>query len=132
MLMASIVFQIKMEFDFSFIFYFLKYSNLNKLIFGSGQPLITGTQLKYFSIPLPPNKAEQTAIATALNDADALITQLERLIAKKKAIKQGAVQELLKPKEGWVVKKLGEVFKVRHGKSQKEVADEKGVYPILR
>ena len=107
----TLMIQLKMEFDFSFIFYFLKYSNLNKLIFGSGQPLITGTQLKYFSIPLPHTKAEQTAIATALNDADALITQLERLIAKKRNIKQGAMQELLRPKEGWEVKKLGDVFR---------------------
>ena len=59
-------------------------------------------------VPVP-TKAEQTAIATALNDADALITQLEKLIAKKRAIKQGAMQELLKPKEGWEVKKLGKI-----------------------
>ncbi|MEA3487003.1 MAG: restriction endonuclease subunit S, partial [Thermodesulfobacteriota bacterium] len=57
---------------------------------------------------VPPTKAEQTAIATALSDADALIQSLEKLIAKKRDIKQGAMQELLKPKEGWVVKKLGE------------------------
>lgn len=60
-----------------------------------------------------PTLAEQTAIATALSDMDNLIAGLEQLIAKKKAIKQGAMQELLRPKEGWVVKKLGglgEVF----------------------
>jgi len=56
---------------------------------------------------------------------------LEKLIAKKRAIKQGAMQELLKPKEGWEVKKLGEVLKVRHGKSQKEIAAPNGPYPIL-
>jgi len=61
-------------------------------------------------IPLPPTKIEQTAIATALSDADGLITSLEKLIAKKRNIKQGAMQELLRPKEGWVVKKLGEVI----------------------
>ena len=107
----TLMVQLKKGIDFTFIFYFLKYSNLNKLIFGSGQPLITGTQLKNLPIPLPPTKAEQTAIATALNDADALITELEKLIAKKRTIKQGAMQELLKPKEGWEEKKLGEVFK---------------------
>lgn len=62
-------------------------------------------------IPLPPTKAEQTAIATALSDMDDLINSLSTLIEKKKAIKQGAMQQLLKPKEGWVVKKLGEVIK---------------------
>ena len=60
------------------------------------------------NIPVPP-KSEQTAIATALSDADAFIQSLEKLIVKKRLIKQGAMQELLKPKEGWVVKKLGEV-----------------------
>ena len=69
-----------------------------------GTYTITGA--KKTSIPYPPTKAEQTAIAEALNDADALITELEKLIAKKKAIKQGAMQELLKPKEGWEVKPL--------------------------
>ena len=75
---------------------------------GNRQGLNFG-QIRSFKIPLPPTKAEQTAIATALNDADALITQLEKLIAKKRNIKQGAMQELLRPKEGWEVKKLGEV-----------------------
>jgi type I restriction enzyme, S subunit len=42
-----------------------------------------------------------------LSDADAYIESLERLIAKKRAIKQGAMQELLTPKEDWVEKRLG-------------------------
>lgn len=62
-----------------------------------------------------PTKAEQTAIATALSDADALISSLEKLIAKKRNIKQGAMQNLLQPKEGWEVKKLGEICDVRDG-----------------
>jgi len=66
-------------------------------------------EMEGFQFPLPPTKAEQTAIATALSDADALISGLEKLIAKKRNIKQGAMQKLLQPKEGWEVKKLGEV-----------------------
>jgi type I restriction enzyme S subunit len=62
-----------------------------------------------FIYKTPATLPEQTAIADALSDADALIQSLEKLIAKKRNIKQGAMQELLKPKEGWVVKKLGEV-----------------------
>ncbi|MBP6661641.1 MAG: restriction endonuclease subunit S [Paludibacter sp.] len=65
--------------------------------------------LKNTKFICPPTLAEQTAIATALSDADALISSLEKLIAKKKAIKQGAMQELLKPKEGWKENTLGEV-----------------------
>ncbi|MDQ8180362.1 restriction endonuclease subunit S [Pelagicoccus sp. SDUM812005] len=51
--------------------------------------------VKSFAIPLPPTKAEQEAIAEALSDADALIESLEHLIAKKRQIKQGAMQQLL-------------------------------------
>lgn len=97
---------------------------------GSTRLRIGLPQLKKLQV-IKPSKAEQTAIATALNDMDNLIAGLEKLIAKKKAIKQGAMQELLRPKEGWVVKKLGAVLKVRHGKSQKEVVEEDGFYPIL-
>jgi type I restriction enzyme S subunit len=46
-----------------------------------------------------PTKAEQEAIAEALSDADALIESLDQLIAKKRHIKQGAMQELLTGKK---------------------------------
>lgn len=81
----------------------------------ANQASITLNELFIFQIPLPPTLAEQTAIATALSDTDALIASLEKLIVKKQAIKQGAMQELLKPKEGWVVKKLGEVGEIVTG-----------------
>jgi type I restriction enzyme S subunit len=51
-------------------------------------------RLVALKMPLP-TKAEQEAIAKALSDADALIESLEQLIAKKRQIKQGAMQELL-------------------------------------
>ena len=50
-------------------------------------------------VPLPPTKAEQEAIAEALSDADALIESLEQLLAKKRQLKQGAMQELLTGKK---------------------------------
>jgi type I restriction enzyme, S subunit len=46
-------------------------------------------------IPLPPTKVEQEAIACTLSDIDALIESLDRLLTKKRQIKQGAMQELL-------------------------------------
>ena len=81
---------------------------IENLITGSNYPAINSKEVKSLQIPLPPTKAEQTAIATALSDADALINSLSTLIAKKRNIKQGAMQKLLKPKEGWEVKKLGD------------------------
>ena len=56
--------------------------------------LTNGKQLSAIELPVPP-KPEQKAIAEALSDIDSLIANLEKLIAKKKAIKQGAKQELL-------------------------------------
>lgn len=82
-------------------------------------------------IALPPTLAEQTAIATALNDADALIQKLEQLIAKKRNIKTGAMQELLRPKEGWEVKKLGEVAHIKTGSRNNEDKIPNGEYPFF-
>jgi type I restriction enzyme S subunit len=84
---------------------------------------INQDSLKKLSIPLPPTLAEQEAIAEALSDADALIEALEQLLAKKRQVKQGAMQELLTPPSAagqagkrrlpgfggeWEVKKLGD------------------------
>lgn len=82
---------------------------------GTKQQSYTGGLAKKLPIILPPTIAEQTAIATALAETDNYITHLEKLIAKKRLIKQGAMQELLRPKEGWVVKKLEEIFNITGG-----------------
>jgi type I restriction enzyme S subunit len=55
------------------------------------------TTVGKLTFPCPPLR-EQEAIAEALSDADALIEGLERLIAKKRLIKQGAMQDLLTAK----------------------------------
>ncbi|MGP9688887.1 restriction endonuclease subunit S [Psychrobacter sp. AOP22-C1-C5] len=60
----------------------------------SGQPGINGNEYGRLLIPLP-SIEEQTAIATALSDVDDLIQSLEKLIAKKEAIKTGTMQQLL-------------------------------------
>ena len=62
---------------------------------GGGQKNVNAGSLEHLPIPLPPTKAEQEAIAEALSDADALTESLERLISKKRHLKQGAMQELL-------------------------------------
>jgi type I restriction enzyme S subunit len=76
---------------------------------------ISSNALSNILIPLPPTLTEQTAIATALFDIDALITALDKKIAKKKLIKQGAMQQLLKPQKGWQVKKLEDICYFLHG-----------------
>ena len=56
------------------------------------------TNFRRLWIPLP-EIAEQVAIAEALSDIDSLISTLQKLIEKKKAIKQGTMQELLTGKK---------------------------------
>lgn len=56
---------------------------------------LTTTILNDFKIPIPPSTEEQQAISVALSDVEALITGLDRLIAKKRDIKQAAMHELL-------------------------------------
>jgi type I restriction enzyme S subunit len=99
--------------------FYVRYGNelAFKYCQGTKQQSYTGGIAKKLPIIIPPTIEEQTAIATALSDIDELIFQTEKLIEKKKAIKQGAMQELLKPKEGWVTKKLGEVGKCLRGVS---------------
>jgi len=98
---------------------------------GAMKNLIGMAEFKKTLLPLPPTKAEQTAIATALSDADALIQSLEKFIAKKRNIKQGVMQELLKPKEGWVVKKLGEIAEIRKGQLITESTRINGNIPVI-
>lgn len=77
-----------------FIWRQLESKRLNRLVFGSGQPLITGTQLKALSLALPP-LPEQRAIAEALGYVDGLLDGLDLLITKKRDLKQAAMRQLL-------------------------------------
>jgi type I restriction enzyme, S subunit len=117
-----------------FISYFLSHESSQKWFRGgtdqgakAGMSLITVRKIKAAVPPLE----EQDAIAHALSDIDALIESLDRLLTKKCQIKQGAMQELLRSKDGWEKKYIGDVLTISHGRSQHEVVDENGDYPIL-
>jgi type I restriction enzyme S subunit len=109
----------------------LECMNLNQYSESSAQPGLSVNKLLQLLILVPPTMAEQTAIANILTDADALIKSLEQLIAKKRQIKQGAMQELLRPKEKWMECCIGDLLEIMHGKSQYAVTDKNGIYPIL-
>lgn len=102
--------------NFEFIYYLVATKKNELLQNASGSTFleISPNKVKTIQIPLPP-LPEQKAIAEALSDADAWIESLEQLIAKKRLLKQGAMQELLTPKEDWEVKKLGEIADYRRG-----------------
>lgn len=61
---------------------------------GNGQPNLNTDLIKLIPIPYPSEK-EQTAIANALSNVDALLSELDKLIAKKQAIKTATMQQLL-------------------------------------
>ena len=104
-----------------YLFNVLKQDSLFRLIESlsrrsSGQTGVEMPALKKFSLPLP-SLREQHAIATALSDVDALISAQEKLIAKKRNLKQAAMQQLLTGKQRlpgfrgeWEVKRLGDIF----------------------
>ncbi|MCX6235836.1 MAG: restriction endonuclease subunit S [Bacteroidetes bacterium] len=106
--------------------YFSKYCDSVKTV--TAIPHISPRDIRKFTIPIPPTLIEQTAIATALSDVDTLISSLEKLIAKKQNIKQGAMQELLTGKKrlpgfsgDWEVKKLGDIASINRGASPRPI-----------
>lgn len=90
----TLILTIPVDINIHFIFYSLIVYKLSKLVFGSGQPLITGGQLKQVLLCSPILK-EQKAIAKILSDMDLEIESLETKKEKYKSIKNGMMQELL-------------------------------------
>lgn len=89
----------------------------------SSQPGINGQEYGTFQLLLPPSD-EQRAIAEALSDVDALLLALEKMIVKKRAIKQAAMQQLLTGRtrlrgfsRKWETKRLGDLAVVTMGQS---------------
>ena len=111
---------------------------IDALITGSNYPAINSSDVKSINLPIPP-LPEQTAIATALSDVDALISGLDRLIEKKRAIKQAAMQELLTGKRRlpgfsgeWTKKILSEIGTFIKGKGVKKDDVIPNGHPCIR
>jgi len=91
--------------------------------------LTNGRSLSAALLARPP-RHEQRAIATALSDVDALLIGLDRLIAKKRDLKQAAMQQLLTGQTRlpgfhgeWEVKTLGDLGSTFGGLTGKTKAD---------
>lgn len=120
-----------------FIYYLYTYVNLEKFATGSGVPTLNRNDVHSFEV-LVPSCSEQKSIAEALSDTDNLIQSVEKLIDKKKKIKQGAMQQLLTGKKRlpgfsgeWEVKRLGEVADIRTGKRNNQDKVSDGLYPFF-
>jgi type I restriction enzyme S subunit len=111
--------------------YFLKFDN------GVSQTHLLKPVFNNCPVQIPP-LPEQRAIAAALSDVDALIESLEKLIAKKRDVKQATMQQLLTGAtrlpgfEGeWEVKRLGEVAEITTGRKDVNQGNPTGQYPFF-
>jgi type I restriction enzyme, S subunit len=103
----------------------------------TGQPGINGKEYGQLLIPRP-DVEEQRAIVAALVDINSALLRLDRLIAKKRDLKQAAMQQLLTGEtrlpgfsRAWESAKVGSLLKIRHGRNQSRVESPHGRYPIL-
>lgn len=106
------------EYDAYFFMYLLCHYNDLKLIeqYGKGLTIKHLNQTAFRNIPVcVPDLSAQRRIAAILASADKVIAATQKLIAKYKQIKQGMMEDLLKPKEGWKMVKLGEVGEIVSG-----------------
>ncbi|PXW91895.1 type I restriction enzyme S subunit [Sphaerotilus hippei] len=102
-------------------------SRIESVQYGTAQKQFNISDAVDFQYPVPP-LAEQRAIATALSNVDALIAGLERLIAKKRDIKQAAMQQLLTGQtrlpgfsEEWSTETLGNLAEIQRGASPRPI-----------
>lgn len=97
------------------------------------------TREKFAEVPMPvPPRAEQRAIATALSDVDALLAKLDQLIAKKRDLKQAAMQQLLTGQTRlpgfsgeWVERLLGDIAPLQRGFDLPNSQLKRGPYPVV-
>jgi len=99
---------------------------------------INQDNLKKLLLALPPTKKEQRAIAKALSDVDALLDSLDHLIAKKRNLKQAAMQQLLTGQTrlpgfsgDWKVRALGDIANIKTGSRNNEDKVSDGAYPFF-
>lgn len=98
-----------------------------------------GSRFERLRLAWPESEREQSAIAEALGDVDALLGGLDRLIAKKRDIKQAAMQQLLTGRTRlpgfsgeWEVKRLGEMGVFLKGSGVRKGEAQSGDLPCVR
>ena len=94
--------------------------------------------MEKFPILIPSSFLEQRAIAGTLDDVDALIGSLDQLIAKKRDLKQSAMQQLLTGQKrlpgfhcAWEVKRLDNFAPLQRGFDLPTSQIQKGDYPVV-
>lgn len=115
--------------DFEYLYYGLGYIGLWRFADTTSVPQINNKHINPLPFPLP-KETEQRKIASALNDVDVLLAMLDQVIAKKRDIKQAAMQQLLTGKTRlpgflgeWQEKPLGELGVTYAGLTGKAKSD---------
>jgi type I restriction enzyme S subunit len=103
------------------------------------QPKLALGRIKSFAVSLPTSTVEQATISRALGEVGSLITSLEEMIAKKQAIKQGMMQQLLTGKtripgftSSWSLTTVGSVGKLAKGRGVKRDDVQSSGVPCIR
>lgn len=135
----AIVVTPKEENIIKYIYYVLDAMHLNQYVESSAQPGLSVNKLLNLSAYVSTDSNEQQRIATVLADIDTLISSLKTLIAKKKAIKQGAMQELLTGKKrlpgfskDWVDYQLRDLGAFDKGSGISRAESNTGKVPAVR
>ncbi len=113
-------------------------ARISKAVVGTTRLEFSIATLRQFELPIPSSSVEQHAIAATLCDVDALLTGLDRLVAKKRDLKQAAMQQLLAAQtrlpgfEGeWSIANLGDLARIKTGKKNNEDKKEDAEYPFF-
>jgi len=121
--------------------YYLFENNKQFLLSNAGitaTNIISKKDFTELSFLVPNSKEEQAAIAQVLSDTDSLIESLDKLIEKKKNIKQGTMQQLLSGKKrllgfsgDWEEKTIRDFFFLSAGQTKTKYIQESGKYIIM-
>ncbi len=125
---------------------------IDLMITGGAQPNFGPFHLKRINVPVP-SLPEQRAIAGALSDVDGLLGALDRLIAKKRDLKQAAMQQLLTGQtrlpgfatgksqfkqteigllpDDWEVERVQQLATIKTGSRNTQDRIEDGAYPFF-
>lgn len=113
-----------------YIYYFLQHYNLNRLVFGSGQPLITGGMLKKIKVGHG-NKVERIKITRLLCLLDKRIATQNKIIEDLKKLKSAISERLFKSVKGSIVL-LSDICDIVKGKQiNGENLSERGRYYVM-
>ena len=115
------------EVDAQYIYYFLQHFNLNRLIFGSGQPLITGGMLKKVKVSLGTIQ-EQNKITRLLSLLDERIATQNKVIDKLQSLIRGIAHKI--SKQGKPNIRLSECLECSSTTLQESDVAEVGAYPV--